>query len=54
MADDKMQPDPGDRPQQANPTQSGHNEQQLQRGVPKTPAPESQPLAPGRKPLFRS
>jgi hypothetical protein len=54
MADDKMQPNLNDRPEQAKPEQEGQRAQQGQTGVASAAAQPSQRVAPGRKPLFRN
>jgi hypothetical protein len=50
MADDKMQPNVNDRPEQAKPEQVG---QQAQQRPASAAAPPRQRTAPGRMPLFR-
>jgi hypothetical protein len=54
MTDDKIRPNPSNRPEQAKPKQLGQDSQQRQAGVPDAPAQQVQTSAPGRKPLFRS
>jgi hypothetical protein len=54
MTDDKIRPDPSNRPEQARPKQPGQDAEQRQAGVPDAPVQEGQPSTPGRKPLFRS
>jgi hypothetical protein len=51
MTDDKTQPNPNDRPEQAKPGESGQEAQQRQES---TSAKPGQRVSPGRRPLFRS
>lgn len=53
MTDDRIQPNPTDRPEVATPEQAGRDAQQPT-NIPGAPAQGGQPSAPGRKPLFRS
>jgi hypothetical protein len=50
MTDDKTQPNPNDRPEQATP-ESGQEAQQRQESTSTEPG---QRVSPGRRPLFRS
>jgi hypothetical protein len=54
MTDDRTQPDPNDRSEEAKPKRSGQDALQRQAGVPDATVQSSQPSLSGRKPLFRS
>jgi hypothetical protein len=51
MTDDKTQPNPNDRPEQAKAGESGRETQQRQESTSVEPG---QRTSPGRRPLFRS
>jgi hypothetical protein len=55
MTDDNIPPGPNEQAGQTKPEPSAEDAgQQRQASMPDAPTRRSQPLAPGRKPLFRS